>query len=310
MERLSRRNFMGRLGSIALIPGLAGLPAHGARTANGEGIGLALGSGGANGLAHIIVLETLEELGVRPARIAGSSIGALIGAFAAAGHDSRDLRGLVKEFAPPDFASWAGALFNRNRSTFLDFFELDMERGSLVDREAFERFLAEHLAAEDFESLSIPLTVTATDFWAREPVTFESGPLIPPVLASIALPGVFAPIRIGDRLLVDGGMVNPVPWDLIQDSVSFTVAVDVVGQRTPPANGDPGYLDTIFNSFQIMQNSIIRTKRRISEPDLYLRPPITGIRVLDFHKAESVYRQAEPVKDELKRALEPFLSAT
>ncbi len=267
-------------------------------------IGLALGSGGASGLAHLVVLETLEELGIKPACISGSSIGAIIGALVCAGHDSKSIREIVSEVVPEELGGWIGSVFQQDRVSLLDLFKLDFDAGGMVDAEAFRSFLEGRLDVDRFEDLRIPLAVTATDFWERGLVVFDSGPLIPPIMASAALPGVFPPVEFDDRLLVDGGMVNPVPYDLIMDRADITIAVDVTGTRKPADNGKPGYLDLVFNTFDIMQANVLKAMREKQEPDIYLQPPVAGIRVLDFHKAAAIYRQAEPVKDELRRKLD------
>lgn len=309
MTYVSRRDFLLGMGRAALLAGV--FPASVAATnkanageKNRAGIGLALGAGGASGLAHIVVLEALEEMGLRPDCISGSSIGALIGGFIAAGHDSKAIRKLVAEMVPEDLGSWLGAVFKREQVTLLDLFKLDMAAGGLVDHALFSAFLQEHLGVDGFEDLDIPLAVTATDFWERERVVFDRGPLIPPIMASAALPGIFPPVEYQDRLLVDGGMVSPVPYDLVMDRVEITTAVDVTGTRERPEDGRPGYLDLVFNTFDIMQANMIRAMREKREPDIYLQPPVSGVRVLDFHKAEKIYEQAEPIKDELKRKLE------
>lgn len=308
---VSRRDFLIRMGRAALVAGMLPFSANNANAeAKGKkppGIGLALGSGGASGLAHIVVVEALEELGLRPECISGSSIGALIGGLVAAGYDAKRLKDLVAEMVPEGLGNWLGAVFEKDRVNVLDLFELDIGAGGLVDPETFRSFLEDTLGKETFEDLDIPLSVTATDFWEREMVVFDSGPLIPPIMASAALPGVFPPVEYRGRLLVDGGMVNPVPYDLIMDRVDITIAVDVTGTRKRPEDGKPGYLDLIFNTFDIMQANVIRQMRTRQEPDLFLQPPVTGIRVLDFHKAKEIYEQAAPVKDELKRKIEKIL---
>ena len=306
--QVSRREFLIRMGRAALIAGMLPISTDNASAeAKGKkssGIGLALGSGGASGLAHIVVVEALEELGLQPERISGSSIGALIGGLVAAGYDSKKLKDLVAEMVPEGLGNWLGAVFETDRVNVLDLFELDIEAGGLADSETFRKFLEETLGKDRFEELYIPLSVTATDFWEREMVVFDSGSLIPPIMASAALPGVFPPIEYQGRLLVDGGMVNPVPYDLIMDKVDITIAVDVTGTRKRPQDGKPGYLDLVFNTFDIMQANVIRQMRNKQEPDIFLQPPVKDIRVLDFHKAEEIYKQAAPVKEELKRKIE------
>lgn len=269
-----------------------------------SGIGLALGSGGASGLAHILVLETLEELGLKPDYIAGSSIGAIIGAFIASGHDSKAIRSLVTDVMPRDFGTWLGSVFKKEKINLLDLFEVNLDSASLVDPQFLSNFFEDRLGKNRFEDLEIPLSVTATDFWERKLIVFDSGPMIEPLMASAALPGVFPPVKHKDQLLVDGGIINPVPYDLIIDQCNITIAVDVTGNRKPPEDGFPGYMDLIFNTFDIMQANVIQSMRRVKEPDIYLKPPVTGVRVLDFHRAEEIYKQAEPVKEELRRRLE------
>jgi len=308
MADVSRREFLIRLGRFSLAAGVLPMTVYSGNAVAEEKrektIGLALGSGGASGLAHLVVLETLEELGIKPACISGSSIGAIIGGLVCAGHDSKSIREIIAEVVPEDLGSWIGSVFQRDRVSLIDLFKLDFDAGGLVDAEVFRSFLEDRLEMDRFEDLHIPLTVTATDFWEREMVVFDSGPLVPPIMASAALPGVFPPVEFEDRLLVDGGMVNPVPYDLIMDGADIAIAVDVTGTRKRPDDGRPGYLDLVFNTFDIMQANVIKAMREKQEPDIYLRPPVAGIRVLDFHKADAVYRQAEPVKDELRRKLE------
>lgn len=306
MKNVSRRDFIVAMSRSLLLAGLLPLQMGNrafAKEKKRSGIGLALGSGGASGLAHIVVLEALEELGLRPACIAGSSIGALIGGFIAAGHDSRSLRELVDEMVPADLGSWLGAVFKKDRVRLLDLFKLDIDAGGLIDQDAFRGFLEDRLKRERFEDLDIPLAVTATDFWERERVVFDSGPVIPPIMASTALPGIFPPVEYQGRLLVDGGILNPVPYDLVMDRAALTIAVDVTGTRKRLEDGKPGYIDLVFNTFDIMQSNIIESMRQKRDADIYLKPPLTGVRVLDFHRAQAVYEQAEPIKDELKRQI-------
>ena len=307
MAYISRRRFLAGMGQAALITGVSLISIANAKERPGPKIGLALGSGGASGLAHILVIETLEELGLKPACISGSSIGAIAGAFVASGHDAKSLRSLVAQLAPEDLGSWLGQVFKKDRVSLLDMLKIDMDSAGLVNSEAFQSFLLKQLGKERFEDLEIPLVVTATDFWEREMVVFGSGPLIPPVMASAALPGIFPPVRHEGKLLVDGGLVNPVPYDLIIDRAEITIAVNVLGTRPRPEDDMPGYLDLVFNTFDIMQANVIHNMLKNREPSIYLEPPVTGIRVLDFHKAESIYNQALPVKDDLKRQLEKLI---
>lgn len=272
-------------------------------------IGLALGGGGAKGLAHVLMLEVFDELGVAPYRIAGTSIGAVMGSLYASGMSGRAIRHLIDQLTVSDEESWLGSLFSEEISRWLDFIDLKLGNGSLADSSAFIRYLGETIGLSDFSELKIPLKVVATDFWSREQVVFDKGELLPAIQASMAVPGLFEPVNYAGRVLVDGGLVNPVPYDLLLDECDVLIAVDVLGTRTPEGSKGPGFFETTFNTFQIMQSSIMREKRERHAPDLYLQPAIENVRVLDFYKVEKIYRQAMPAAGELRSVLRRRISA-
>jgi NTE family protein len=106
------------------------------------------------------------------------------------------------------------------------------------------------------------------------------------------------------KVLVDGGLVNPVPYDLLFDECDVVIAIDVLGNRTPDEEGDsPSYFETTFNTIQILETSVVREKMKNRPPDIYIRPDLKDIHVMDFNRAEEIYTQAQPAKDELMRAL-------
>jgi NTE family protein len=158
--------------------------------------------------------------------------------------------------------------------------------------------------ARTFEELQIPLKVVATEFWTREQRVVETGELIPAVRASMALPVLFSPVVHGTAVLMDGGTVNPVPYDLLFDDCDFIIAVDVAGQRTPdPKDQIPSLTEAIFNTFQIMSKAIVDQKLRVRPPDVYLRPEIVDVQVLDFDHAEEIYAGAAGACEELRKRL-------
>jgi NTE family protein len=266
-------------------------------------IGLALGSGGARGLAHLLVFELLDELGLRPHRISGSSIGAVMGSLYAAGISGAEIRELLDRMTVSSDESWLDSLLREDLMRWLSFLQPSLEPGGIVKSEAFSRFLEETAGISRFDELSIPLRVVATDYWEREAVVFESGDLWPAVQASMAMPGLFKPVKHEGRLLVDGGMTNPVPFDLLVDC-DLVIAVDVLGVRTPEdSEPDPSSMDNIFNTFQIMQASILREKLKHGEPDFMVAPDIRDVRVMDFYRFEEILRQAEPARDALEAGL-------
>ncbi|KAA3628249.1 MAG: patatin-like phospholipase family protein [Proteobacteria bacterium] len=298
---LTRRQFVTALGCAALFPTAC------SRGPRRDRVGIALGGGGARGLAHVLMLEVLDELGIKPYRIAGTSIGAIIGVLYAAGKSGREIRALIDQLTVSENESWIDALSGESGLRWLDFLLPELRRGGLLNPDGFIAFLDETLGVERFDQLKIPLQVVATDFWSREAAVFDSGLLMPAVQASMALPGVFAPVTIGDRLLVDGGLVNPVPYDLIQQDCDLTIAVDVIGLRTPGEDPIPSYLEATFEAFQILQSTVLKEKMRHRPPDIYIRPEIRDVRVLEFYKFEAIFQQAQPQKDRLKRQLEKLL---
>ena len=265
-------------------------------------IGLALGGGGAKGLAHIPMLQTLDRFGIRPHAIAGTSIGAIMGTLYAAGiSGDRIHEGITELVATPK--SLQDLFEAKQLFAWLEYFDLDIGRGSLFQIDKFLDQLENVIGVSRFEDLSIPLKVVATDFWARDEVVFDHGPIIPAVAASFALPGVFKPVVQEARVLIDGGSVNPLPYDLLQSDCDYIIAIDVLGQRTPRHDLLPTYAESLFNTFQIAEKSIVREKFRRRPPDLYIEVEVADVAVLDFHKVTEILERAEPARAELEVAL-------
>ncbi|MBU2521348.1 MAG: patatin-like phospholipase family protein [Proteobacteria bacterium] len=268
-----------------------------------EKIGIALGAGGARGLAHILMLETLDELGLKPAYVSGASVGAIAGVLYCSGMTGKELRELFSELT----ASERNSVKNVFNLKWLDFIMPQFDGAGLLKAENFINFLFGSISARTFEELDIPLFVVAANFWTREEIILKSGELVSALQASMSLPGIFAPVLMGDQVLIDGGAVNPVPFDILPDDCDLTIAIDVIGHRTAGSGLMPSLRDAIFNTFQIMEKSITREKLRAARPDIYIAPDISDVRVLEFYKAEHVFRQAQPAKDQLKRELEKRL---
>jgi NTE family protein len=145
--------------------------------------------------------------------------------------------------------------------------------------------------------------VMAADLWSGEPVVLDAGELLPAVQASMALPGVFPPVRLNGRELVDGGVADPLPYDLLTRDCDLIVAIDVSGDRKPVDGEQPSFLGVLFHSFQIMSRNILAEKLKQRQPDIYIHPEIDNVRVLEFYKAKQVFADAAPAKRELTRAL-------
>ena len=171
--------------------------------------GLVLSGGGFRGVAHIGVIKAMEEYGIRPACVAGTSSGAIIGALYAAGYNHRDIFSFVEGVNIFSIYKYA-----RNKPGF-------------VDTEKFFNDFAEILPEDSFDSLEVPLFVTATNILNGKAKVFHSGKLIRPVLASAAFPGVFSPIKIDDHYYIDGGTLNNFPVDLIKEQCDEIIGVYV-----------------------------------------------------------------------------------
>jgi len=270
---------------------------------NSPRIGLALGAGGAKGLAHIPMLEVLDELGVKPYRISGSSFGAIIGALYASGLSGREIREFIGGLLISENEKWPEALFRKDILKWIDFIDPEIGKGGLIGSDSFIHYLYKALNSTRLEDLPVPLKIVAADLWKREQVVLESGDLPSAIKASMALPGLFSPVPLNGRLLVDGGTINPVPYDLLLDECDIVIAIDVMGSCSKTASMTPSFFDTIFNSIHVLQQAIVHEKLERHRPHIYIKPDIIDVRVLEFFEAESIYRQAEPAKEQLRREL-------
>jgi NTE family protein len=269
-------------------------------------IGLALGGGGAKGLAHIPIFMVLDELNITPHRITGTSIGAIMGTLYCAGLSGTEIKDIAKEMIPPKKIS-AKKILDKNAMKWIDFIDLDFKGKGILKGDNFIEFLHSNIGVTTFEELKIPLSVVATNFWTGEQVILNSGPLLPAVKASMGLPGVFSPIVIDNKVLIDGGGVNPVPHDLITDC-DTVIAIDVMGGHDfDKKTKIPNLVDSVLGMFDIMQDSIIREKLILTPPDIYIKPDIKEIEILDFYKAEEIVKQALPACEDLKIQLEKLI---
>jgi len=288
-------------------------------------IGLALGSGGARGWAHIGVIEALEEAGYEIGWVAGTSMGSLVGGAYASGR-LESLKQIVLRL------DW--------KQVFYYFFEVTFPRSGLIDGTKIAGFVREHLGDVDIADLSMPFRAVATDVMTGREVVLSQGDLIDVIRASISIPGIFTPVARDGRTLVDGGLVNPVPVDIARSmGAPFVVAVDVNhGRLSGRASGDgarrnaarllpkiaprgarkddsrfvkelnrrieafdesvlapvrkwvlkegmPNVFDVLGNSIRIMEAQIADARLRIDAPDMLVRPVVGDLNVMEFHRA-------------------------
>jgi NTE family protein len=294
----------------------SGGPASGGLAARfaGKRVGLALGSGSARGLAHIGVLRALVEAGVRIDVVAGTSMGAFVGAMFAAGK----LDELEKEFRG---MGWQG---------IASLVDPVFPRSGLIDGLKIGEFVRRHVAEPDIEALPIPFRAVATDISTGEEVAIGSGSLIEAVRASIAVPGVFNPVRCNGKVYVDGGLVDPVPVSVArQMGADVVIAVDlnhdIVTNRLTRPNGTdngkpivqamtrvlesfqplehpmliqfrewlereplPGIVDVMLASLYIMQARIAQATLQLDRPEVLIQPPLGSVRFLEFDQAGDI----------------------
>ncbi|WP_370675309.1 patatin-like phospholipase family protein [Pleomorphomonas sp. PLEO] len=268
-------------------------------------LGLALGGGGARGLAHVHVLSALDDLGLRPAAITGCSIGALIGAAAAAGMSGAEVEDEILAALGRPTDVWGKIWKLRPRSL------ADIAGGlPLFDAEAvIGEFLPDRIP-DDFAELPIPFSAIAADFYGTTEVEISAGSLRRAVAASIALPALFKPIEIGGLTLIDGGVVNPLPFDRLPDNIDLIISVDVVGTPVRPEKSRlPGAREALFGASQILMQALISEKLKSRQPHVLIRPPVDGIGVLDFTKARDILAATASVREEVKAAVGRRLDA-
>ncbi len=270
-------------------------------------LGLALGGGGARGLAHVLVMEALDEMGVKPALIAGTSIGAILGAAYASGLSGREIRvhceelfykkrGLMRKMID----KWPGSV-----TQIWNPFSPSIFNGEKV----LEILLPEGMA-KDFESLKIPFISVTTDYHAQLQHDIDSGPLLPAIAASAALPALLKPVVIDGRVLIDGGFVNPLPFQSLKGRVDLSLAIDVNGEPRGDGKSIPGSMEALIGTSQIIMRSILREKLTDHRPDILLSPPVGRFKVLDFFKMKEVLARCDGLKDEVKRELDAAMTKT
>ncbi len=271
-----------------------------------EGLGIALGAGGARGLAHVVLLEALDELGVRPVAITGASMGAVVGACYAAGLSGRDLRSHLLRVLGRRHRVMA-MLLEARVGRFTAVLRGGLANPVMVDAELLLSAFWPGGMPERFEDLAIPFAAVATDFYARDELLIAEGALRSAVAGSMAMPGLVRPVSRDGRTLVDGAATNPLPYDRLPPGTAAVVACDVVAG---PVSGDgeaPTPFQAMFGSAQIMQGAITAKMLRERAPDLLVRPPVSGFKVLDFFRFSRILGAAEADKDAIKRDLDRLL---
>ncbi|NQV10391.1 MAG: patatin family protein [Cyanobacteria bacterium] len=313
-----------------------------------KSIGLALGSGGARGWAHIGVLRALQEAGIRIHGISGASIGALVGAIHCAG-ELDELEDFIRDL------SW---------KDILTYFDLVFPTCGLLDGNKVCDLLSDRIQGMKIEESEIAFCCVATDLLKGEEVHLRSGSMVDAVRASISVPGIFTPFCRGDLFLGDGGIVNPVPVDVARSmGVEVVIAVNL-NRNGPERTGDrddddgtddqprtesseaaqlrkqsflknisdrysdleenlhakvgrwfvnedpcPNIFEVIGTSLNVMEQQVTRSRLEAHSPDLLIEPHLNDFAIFDFHKAKQIIRRGYAAMKEQLPALETLLAA-
>ena len=226
-------------------------------------IGLALGGGAARGFAHVGVIQVLEEAGIRPVLVSGTSAGSLVAAIYAGGKSGKQLQQVAETMEEATIADWTLPLLNRG-----------MLRG-----DALARYVNGQVGSRLIENLPLQLGIVATDLNSGQSMLFQRGDTGTAVRASSAVPAVFQPVRISGREYVDGGLVSPVPVRAArQMGAELVIAVDI--SSPPEGNLAAGTLEVLLQTFSIMSKSI--NYFELKEADVVVKPTLTGISSADF----------------------------
>jgi NTE family protein len=273
-----------------------------ARQATGDPtVAVAFGGGGARGLSHIHIIRALDDLGIRPVAISGASIGAIMGAAMAGGMTGEEIREYTLGLAG-NRADIVARLFRRPASV-----AAAVDRGFRIGQFDVQRIVQNFMPdiiPHDFSALGIPLHVIATDFYGHHETVFSEGELWSALAASAAIPALFRPVRRDGRIFIDGGIFNPVPYDHIIGKADIVLGIDVVGTPRGDPRRVPKPIDSLYGTSQLMMRSILKLKLQMQPPDVFIQPPVSDFRVMDFLKAQQIIKATEPVYDEVRRKLE------
>jgi NTE family protein len=239
-------------------------------------MGLALGGGAARGFAHVGVIQVLEEAGLHPDLVAGTSAGSLVASIYASGKTGAQLQRVAETMEEATIADWTLPLFSRG----------------VLRGDALARYVNGQVNSKLIEEMPLPLGIVATDLNSGRDVLFQRGDTGTAVRASSAVPAVFQPVRISGRDYVDGGLVSPVPVRAARKmGAELVIAVDI--SSPPDGNLSGGTLEILLQTFSIMGKSI--NTFELKDADIVVRPLLNGMASSDFSarkKAIEAGRQA------------------
>jgi len=236
-------------------------------------LGLALGGGFARGLAHIGVLKVLEEENIKIDFMAGTSVGSVVGAAYCSGISAKELEEISGLVRFSDFARWT------------------LSRYGFCSNDRMDRFLSKIVRCKNFEELKIPLAIAATDFENGAPVVFREGCILDPVRASCAYPGMFLPVKLNGRMLVDGMLGYAVPTTPLRQMGADRVIGVYLSAHWVNMKGPRHLFDVIGQCFSIAQAAMSESWKR--DADIVIEPNVDGFAYDDFARAPDLIKAGE-----------------
>lgn len=264
---------------------------------NSPTLTVALSGGGVAGLGHIPVLAALDELGITPTAVAGTSMGAVIATSYAAGMTAAEIEEHVMAIAKSPLG-YARRYISKDWQGLLT---------GTINPESVINTIAPALWPEMLSDLAIPATVVATDFHRREAVLFKKENLRKSVAASIAIPGVFQPLKWNDRVLVDGGVCNNMPVDVLPES-DYTLAVDVASEPASDSDEIAGTIATVTSSVRIMLKALTELQIRHRNNVILVQPESRALGPLDLNRLEEAIDMSRPQTELVKRRLDKLFN--
>ncbi len=257
-------------------------------------IGLALGSGGSWGLAHIGVLKVLEENNIPIDYIVGSSIGAIIGAWYSINPNANELEKKANSLTKKDL---------------IKLIDLAFPKVSLISGKKIKKFIEELIQNKSFLDTKIPLKIITTDLESGEEFVIDKGKLINPIMASISIPGIFPPVKLQNRLLVDGGVINPTPLNVVKRMGSnILIGVDLT-MKNKVNLGNSNIFKTLMRTYEILRTQ--STKFNIDEKDnnlLIIKPDVAKLRSFKIYEIKKFIEEGERATKEALPKIKKLIS--
>lgn len=270
-----------------------------------EKISIAFSGGGALGFGHIALVQAMEDLGLKPYELSGTSMGAIIAVSWAYGMDSQQMISYFENLVDHRSRLLGKVLKLKTRQS-KSFFT----GGSVFQFNALDmlNIFTPKDFPENFHQLKIPTTIVATDFYSWQERRFSSGKIMPAMAGSIAIPGIFEAVEFEDQYLIDGGCTNPMPVDALSKESDITIGVDVLsGPKGELLR--PDIKDALTGGARILMQSIIKEKMKAYRPHIFLDPNLRKYGTLEFHKFGDILADSQKMREKAKRLIESHLLA-